>query len=305
MERLPRAVAARQRQRRGLADMAHAERIDEAVERNLAPLLDGVEQVAHRGLAVAFDLLQLDLVVALSQREDVGRLLDPVLLEEEFDLLLAQALDVEGAARGEQLEVLDLLDTGRRIRRCSGRARPPRRSRSPRAPRRCAEDTGISSGNDRAWRPSAACRCTTSTTCGMTSPARWMMTVSPMRRSRPLAERLAVAADALDVVLVVQRDVLHDHAADADRLELADRRERAGAADLDLDVLEHGDGALGRELVRDRPARRARDEAEPLLPVEAVDLVDDAVDVVVELGAASARSRGGRRAVPRPNGRSW
>ena len=48
---------------------------------------------------------------------------------------------------------------------------------------------------------------------------------------------------------------------------------------------EHGDGALGRELVRDRPARRARDEAEPFLPVEAVDLVDDAVDVVVEIGA--------------------
>ena len=42
---------------------------------------------------------------------------------------------------------------------------------------------------------------------------------------------------------------------------------------------------LGRELVRDRPARRARDEAEPLLPVEPVDLVDDAVDVVVERGA--------------------
>src|SRR6185312_15533574 len=37
--------------------------------------------------------------------------------------------------------------------------------------------------------------------------------------------------------------------------------------------------------VRDAPARRARDEAEPLLPVEAVDLVDDAVDVVVELRA--------------------
>ena len=49
--------------------------------------------------------------------------------------------------------------------------------------------------------------------------------------------------------------------------------------------LQHGHGALGREFVRDRPARRARHEAEPLLPVEAVDLVDDAVDVVVELGA--------------------
>ena len=59
----------------------------------------------------------------------------------------------------------------------------------------------------------------------------------------------------------------------------------AGAADLDFDVLEHGHGPLGRKLVRDRPARAARDEAEPLLPVEPVDLVDDAVDVVVELGA--------------------
>ena len=70
-----------------------------------------------------------------------------------------------------------------------------------------------------------------------------------------LAQRLTVAADTLDVILVVQRDVLHDDAADADRLELADRRERAGATNLDLDVVEHGDGALGRELVRDRPAR--------------------------------------------------
>ncbi len=99
------------------------------------------------------------------------------------------------------------------------------------------------------------------------------------------AQFFAVAADALDVILVMQRDVLHDHAADADRLELADRRERAGAADLDLDVPEHGHGALGREFVRDRPARRARHEAEAFLPVDAVDLVDDAVDVVIEPGA--------------------
>ena len=124
-----------------------------------------------------------------------------------------------------------------------------------------------------------------------------------MRISRPSRKRFAVAADALDVVLVVQRGVLHDDAADADRLELGDRRQRAGAADLDLDVVEHGDGALGREFVRDRPARAARDEAEPLLPVEPVDLVDDAVDVVVELGAALLDMRGGRRSAPRPNGR--
>src|SRR6266446_2489731 len=45
-----------------------------------------------------------------------------------------------------------------------------------------------------------------------------------------LAQLLAMAADSPDVVLIVQRDVLHDDAADADRFELADRRERAGAS---------------------------------------------------------------------------
>src|ERR1700674_5412716 len=50
-----------------------------------------------------------------------------------------------------------------------------------------------------------------------------------------LAQLFAVAADSPDVVVVVQRDVLHDDAADADRLELSDRGERAGASDLDLD----------------------------------------------------------------------
>src|SRR6266849_3945934 len=98
-----------------------------------------------------------------------------------------------------------------------------------------------------------------------------------------LAQLLAMAADSPDVILVVQRDVLHDDAADADRLKLADRRERAGAPDLNLDIPEHGHGALGRKLVGDRPARRARHEAEALLPVDAIDLVDDAIDVVVEM----------------------
>ena len=43
---------------------------------------------------------------------------------------------------------------------------------------------------------------------------------------------------ARDLVLVVQRRVRDDDAADGDRLELGDRRQRAGAADLDVDVLE-------------------------------------------------------------------
>src|SRR4051794_9934907 len=90
----------------------------------------------------------------------------------------------------------------------------------------------------------------------------------------PLAQLLTVPADALDVILVVQGYVLHDDAADADRLQLADRRERTGAPDLNLDIAKQAKGALARKFVRDRPARRARHKAEPLLPVEPVNLVD-------------------------------
>ena len=83
----------------------------------------------------------------------------------------------------------------------------------------------------------------------------------------------------------MERDVGDDHAADADRLQSPDRRQLAGAADLDVDRFERGLGFLGGEFVRESPARRARDLAEPLLPVEPVDLVDDAVDVERQVGA--------------------
>src|SRR5262249_49715384 len=81
VEGVPGAVAARQRQRRGLADMAHAERIDETLQRYSAPALDGAEQIAHRGRAVALDVLELEPGIALLQREDVGGLLHKALVE--------------------------------------------------------------------------------------------------------------------------------------------------------------------------------------------------------------------------------
>src|SRR3981081_4899865 len=93
--------------------MAHAEREDEAFERNLTPPSDRLEKVAHRGVAVAFDRLQIELRVACFQRKDIGRLFHPSFLEKEFDLLLAQAVDVEGTAGGGQIQVLDLL-----VRKC-------------------------------------------------------------------------------------------------------------------------------------------------------------------------------------------
>ena len=89
----------------------------------------------------------------------------------------------------------------------------------------------------------------------------------------------------------MQRDVAHRDAADEHRLEARDGRECAGAAHLELDVAHRRRLFLRRELVRDGPARRAGDEAEVALPVEPVDLVDDAVDVVAELVTLAANSR--------------
>src|SRR5215203_1125885 len=90
--------------------MAHAERVDETLQRNAPAALDGRKEIAYRGFAVALDLLQLQLGVALLQREDVGGLLHPPLVEEVLKLLLAEPVDVEGAARYEQFQMLDFLE---------------------------------------------------------------------------------------------------------------------------------------------------------------------------------------------------
>src|SRR6516225_1407157 len=92
-----------------LADVANAEGINEALERHLAPRGNGIEELAHGNLTVAFQLLELYGPVAHFQRKDIGRFLDPALRKEELDLLLAKPVDVERAPRGEMLEVLHLL----------------------------------------------------------------------------------------------------------------------------------------------------------------------------------------------------
>src|SRR6185437_817850 len=90
---------------------------------------------------------------------------------------------------------------------------------------------------------------------------------------------------ALDLILVMQGGAADDDAADRDRLELGNRRQRAAPADLDADLLEQRLRLLRREFMRDRPARRPRDEAQTLFEVEIVHLIDDAVDVVGQRGA--------------------
>src|SRR5215471_441405 len=89
--------------------MTHAECVDEALERDLAPRRDRMEQIADRQCTESFLLLELDFRIARFEREDVGWLRYPTLLEEQRDLLLSQPLDVEGPAGDEMLQMFDFL----------------------------------------------------------------------------------------------------------------------------------------------------------------------------------------------------
>ena len=83
----------------------------------------------------------------------------------------------------------------------------------------------------------------------------------------PLHDDRIAEADILsrDFVFIVQRRVLHHHAADCDRLELRDGRELSRASHLNLDVIQDRVCLLGREFVRDGPARAnaKRNPADP------------------------------------------
>ena len=74
-------------------------------------------------------------------------------------------------------------------------------------------------------------------------------------------------------------------AADEDRLERRDRRQHAGAADLNQNVVQPRLDAFRFVLVGDRPTRRLRGEAERFALREAVHLHDRAVGLIDEIVA--------------------
>ncbi len=102
----------------------------------------------------------------------------------------------------------------------------------------------------------------------------------------PLDHHGVTEADvqAGDLVGVVQGGVGHRDAADRHWLEPRHRRDRPGAADLQVDGFQDRAGPLGRKLAGDGPARRARHETQPALPLQVIDLVDDPVDVEAQRG---------------------
>ena len=85
---------------------------------------------------------------------------------------------------------------------------------------------------------------------------------------------------ALDFVFIVQSRPRDHDSANGHRLQVGDRRQCPGAADLDGDFVQHGPRPFRRELVGSGPARRTADHAQARLPVQPVRLVDDAVDII-------------------------
>jgi hypothetical protein len=90
---------------------------------------------------------------------------------------------------------------------------------------------------------------------------------------------------ALDFVRVVQRRVRDVRSAQLHRAKQRYRRDDPGATHRRLDILDHGGPFLRRQLVRDRPARRARGKAELIARAQVVHLVNDPVDLEGKLVA--------------------
>ncbi len=195
-----------------------------------------------------------------AEAEDVGGRMEPAELDKLDDGLFAQALDVERSAADEMLEALDPL---RRADQAAG-----------------AADVDLALLGDRL---APALGAMVGEDIGRALLAAGQI-LDHLRDDVAGALDLDPVADAQaepgDLVAVVQGDVGDDHPADADRLQPSDRGQLAGPADLDVDRLERGLGALGGEFVGHPPARRAADRPEPVLPVEPIDLIDDPVDVV-------------------------
>ena len=181
-EGLKGAVAAGQRAGGGLTDVTNTQGVDEALERNAAAGLDGGEEIAHRDCAETLLLLEFDRAVAAREGEDVRRLGDPTLLVEEIDLLFTQTFDIESAAGNEVTQVLDALVRAGELAGTAGDG-------AFLAGRGESRTTVVASGQGQVFGKANASVCsglrsrTTARTCGITSPARCTVTVSPILTS--------------------------------------------------------------------------------------------------------------------------
>src|SRR5262245_61689587 len=115
----------------------------------------------------------------------------------------------------------------------------------------------------------------------MTSPARRTTTLSPTRTSFR-RNSSSLCRGAFVTLPPPTTPAL------GPRARAAPCVQRPGPAGLYVDADQLGRRLLRRVLVRQREARCARDEAQLALPIEAIDLVHDAVDLVRQVLALRA-----------------
>ena len=252
-----------QQPRGGLAHLANAQRKDEARHVDGALRLNGAHQVV--------DGLVLPPLASVQpfrrQAKNVAGGFDQAVVEEADDVLAAQPFDVEGIARDEMLQAFVRLG---RTHQAAGAAR-----RSfVFFPHRMAAAHRARGGKFK------------TRTVGMMAVVDHF---DDLRNNvaRALDAHMVADPDVLfqNIIGVVQGGTTDHHAADRDRFQLGHRRQHPGAAHLNGDGVENGLGFFGGELVSDGPARRARHEAQTVLPIQSIDLVDHAVDIVIQARA--------------------
>jgi hypothetical protein len=256
-QRVERAEVQREVARRRLPDLADAQREDEAGERRLLALFDGVDHVGRGLVGHPLEARQpggFELV-------DVGRRVHDAAVDDLVDQLFAEAFDIHRAASGEMQQRLLAL------RRTEQAARAPR-------------DRFVGQPLDRRAAFGALRRQDELPGARLARARHDANDFGDHVAGAPHDDRVADAHIlAPHFVLVVQRRVGDGDAADEHRLQPRHRRDRAGAAHLHVDREHLGGHLLGRKLVRKCPARLARDEPELALQRGRVDLVDDAVDL--------------------------
>src|SRR3989454_746811 len=223
-----------------------AQGVDETLELALSRTLNAFEYVLRGLLRHALEAREgLDI-----QAVQVGGAFHQVALDELVDQLLAQALDIHGAARGEMQQGLLALRLAVQPAgaACCGLARHPHH-------RRGAHRAFL--GHREALR----------------RPARALaLHADDFRNDIAGAAHDDRVADpdilAPELVLVVQGRVGDGGAAHEHRLEARHRGQGPGAPHLHVDTENLRGLLLRRILVGQRKARRARHEAEPLLRIE-------------------------------------
>ncbi len=249
-----------------------------------APRLDRPHEVARRQRAPAFP--RGDLRLPRGQAEDVGRAVQPAVVVEFRHRLLAQAVDVEGGAGDEMDQPLD------HLRRADQAAGAAAHHLARRAHGEAAADRAVVGEDERRRAAGRPVRPPPRRPAGSrrrrAGAARCRRCGCPCGRSRPRCAGWRAATSTPPTFT---------GSSSATGVSAPVRPTWMRIAFSTVVACSAGN------FHADRPARRAADEAEPLLQGQIVDLVDHAVDVVVRGRRARRPSRPGRRR-PRPRRRA-